>query len=169
MPLRAHLSPSLLGGSHSSCACTAELLPARCSLCSPSRFSAHRRALPAATPGLRLCRADLRSSVAIEPAQLLVRHGPGRRITVRSGSVVGIGCGHGRATRDLGTLSFHYAQRHAFCARRRFPIHHNAVIPCRALDVVLVMVGSGGRHRRPSILSIATLIRYCSVLREKEI
>jgi hypothetical protein len=34
----------------------------------PAHFSARRRALPAAAPGLRLCRADLRSSVAIEPA-----------------------------------------------------------------------------------------------------
>jgi hypothetical protein len=66
-----------------------------------------------------------RSSVTVEPAQLLARHGPSRRITVRSGSVVGIGRGHGRATRDLGTPSFHYAQRHAFRASRRFPIHHN--------------------------------------------
>jgi hypothetical protein len=57
----------------------------------------------------------------------------------------------------------------SFCTSRQFSIHHNAVIPCRAPDVVLVVVGSGGRHRRPSIPSIATFIRYCSVLREKEI
>jgi hypothetical protein len=92
-------------------------------------------------PGLRLYRADLRSSVAVEPTQLLARHGPGHRIAVRSGSVVGIYRGHGLATRDLGTPSFFYAQRRAFCDSRRFPIHHNAVILCRAPDVVLVVVG----------------------------
>jgi hypothetical protein len=88
---------------------------------------------------------------------------------VRNGSVVGIGRGHGRATRDLGTPSFHYAQHRAFCASRRFIIHHNTVIPCCAPDVMLAVVGSGGRHRRLSIPSIATFIRYCSVLHEKEI
>jgi hypothetical protein len=88
---------------------------------------------------------------------------------VRNGSVVGIGRGQGWTTRDLGTLSFHYAQRHAFCTSRRFLIHHNAVIPCHALDVVLVVVGSGGRHHRSSIPSIAMFISYCSVLYEKEI
>jgi hypothetical protein len=31
--------------------------------------------------------------VAVEPTQLLARHGPGRRIAVRSGSAVGIGRG----------------------------------------------------------------------------
>jgi hypothetical protein len=92
-------------------------------------------------PGLRLCRADLRSSVAVEPAQLLARHGPGHRIVVRSRSVVGIGRGHGRATRDLGTPSFLYAQRRTFYANHWFPIHHNVVIPCQAPDVVLVVVG----------------------------
>jgi hypothetical protein len=142
---------------------------ARYSLLSPARFSARRRALPAAVPGLRLCRADLRSSVAVEPAQLLARHGPGRHITVCSGSVVSIGRGHGRATRDLGTPSFHYAQCRAFYGSRRFPIHHNTVNTCRAPDVVLVVAGSSGRHRRPSILSVATFIRYCSVLRKKKI
>jgi hypothetical protein len=40
---------------------------------------------------LRLFRADLRSPVAVEPAQLLARHGLGRRIVVCSGSVVGFG------------------------------------------------------------------------------
>jgi hypothetical protein len=88
---------------------------------------------------------------------------------MHSGGVVGIGLGHGRVKRDLGTPSFLYAQRRAFCVSHRFLIHHNAVIPCRAPDVMLVVVGSGGRHRRPSIQSIVMFIRYCSVLREKEI
>jgi hypothetical protein len=39
--------------------------------------------------------------------------------------VVGIGRGHGRATRDLGTPSFHYAQRRVFCTCRRFSIRHS--------------------------------------------
>jgi hypothetical protein len=66
---------------------------------------------------------------------------PNSLLAVRRGSVVGIGRGHGRATRDLGTPSFLYAQRRAFCASRRFPIHHNVVILCHASDVVLVVVG----------------------------
>jgi hypothetical protein len=56
-------------------------------------------------PGLHLYRANLRSFVAVEPAQLLARHGLGRRIVVRSGSVVGFGRGYGCVTRDLGTPS----------------------------------------------------------------
>jgi hypothetical protein len=40
-------------------------------LSSPVCFSARRRALPAAAFGLRLCRADLCSSEAVKPAQLL--------------------------------------------------------------------------------------------------
>lgn len=74
-------------------------------LSSPACFSTRRRNLPAAALGLRLCRADLRSSEAVEPAQLLTRHGPSHRIAVRSGGVVGIDREHGRATRDLGTPS----------------------------------------------------------------
>jgi hypothetical protein len=71
-------------------------------LSSPARFSARRRALPAASLGLRLCRADLRSSVAVEHAQLLTRHGLGRRIAVCSGGVAGIGRGHGRGDARSG-------------------------------------------------------------------
>jgi hypothetical protein len=120
-------------------------------LCSPARPSC-------CALDLRLCCADLRSSKAVKPTQLLTRHGLGHRIAVRSGGVVGIDRGHGRATRDLGTPSFHYALCRAFCASRRFPIHHNVVVPCRVPDVMLVVAGSGGRHRRPSILSIDTFI-----------
>ncbi|PWZ25445.1 hypothetical protein Zm00014a_015395 [Zea mays] len=56
------------------------------------------RALSTAYPAV----SDLADGSCCSCARLHL-HGPGRRIAVRSGSMVGFGRGHGHATRDLGT------------------------------------------------------------------
>jgi hypothetical protein len=94
-----------------------------------ARWSDHRTCIYSSVPApARSASCSLLSRVPARispcrPAPYSPRPWSSHRCAQRS--VVGIGRGHGRATRDLGTPSFHYAQRRAFCTCRRFSIRHS--------------------------------------------